>query len=249
MLIHDDGTTWTAIGQPAHAWLAAQLARSWRVPLPDDVLLAIEQHDVAWTELDRAPTLHVPERRAASFVELPAPVRHAAWDRVAGRLVAQSPYAALLVSLHATNIHTRYGSPEHRPVEFLERQRADQELLLSQLAGVGVTRASAESDADVLFCLDALSLALCARRAEAAIPGPVGGTVHLAAAEGDVVTLDPWPFAGERVTCWLHARRFERRFEDEEALRRAFSTARWHRLEWTLQRRDQSPREDGESVR
>jgi len=43
------------ITQPAHGWVAGQLARAWARTVPDEwepheeVCLAAEQHDVAWT--------------------------------------------------------------------------------------------------------------------------------------------------------------------------------------------------------
>lgn len=234
MLIRDEGSTWTAIGQPAHAWLAGQLARAWHEPLADDVVLAVEQHDVAWTELDRAPMLNATARRAAAFFELPAPVRHAAWERVVDRLLLQSPYAALLVSLHATNIHTRYGSPEQRPHAFLERQRADQDALLARLEPLGITREAAERDADILFCIDAISLALCHASDEASPTAPGLGTLQLRRSGEQQATIEPWPFAAQQVRCWLHARTLAERFDDEDALRSALDAAPWQRLEWRL---------------
>jgi hypothetical protein len=117
MLIRDDGETWTAITQPAHAYLAGQVAAHWATPLAPEVILGVEQHDVPWVDQDRAPTLHAPARRAASFLELDMQTRLEVWSTVTERLVAQSPYAALLVSLHSTNIHTRYLTEAARPVE------------------------------------------------------------------------------------------------------------------------------------
>lgn len=234
MLIRDDGATWTAIGQPAHAWLAGQLARAWS-PRPDaDVLLAVEQHDVAWSEHDRRPLLHVPARRAASFLEVPSGARLEMWRHVAHRVEAQSPYAALLVSMHATNITTRYGDPSNRPLAFLAEQEADQAALLAGLGPLGITRTRAERDADLLFRFDAMSLALCQGAPQLDLDGPDGGALQLRAPTTESVTLDPWPFASPQLRVWLHARTFSRRFEGEPELRRAFAEAPYTRLEWTL---------------
>ncbi|MCW2925706.1 MAG: hypothetical protein JWM98_3110 [Thermoleophilia bacterium] len=234
MLIRDDGTTWTAIGQPAHAWLAGQLARSWTPRLPEDVILAVQQHDAAWAEWDRRPTLH--EGRAAAFFETPVEPRLELWRHVAHAHAAQSPYAALLVSIHATNIHTRYGDDATPPVEFLAGQRADQDALLATLAPLGVTRESAERDGDVLFTLDALSLALCHGWPARELP-PVDGTAMSYRPIGPwAATIDPWPFATDEVEAWLDARTFTERFDTEDALHRAFDAAPVTRLRWTLRR-------------
>lgn len=234
MLIRDDGETWTAIGQPAHAALAGQLAAAWGTPLAHDVVLATAQHDIAWNEWDLRPTLNVEARRAASFYETPLERRLQSWERVDRRLEAQSPYAALLVSMHATNIHTRYGKPESRPIAFLERTRAAQDELLARLAGQGITRDSTERDADLVFGLDAISLALCLGRPEVVVEslGPEPITVTI---EGRSAIFDPWPFAGSELVVLVAARTFSERFDGEDALHRAMDAAPYERWEWRLQ--------------
>ncbi len=181
------GETWTAITQPAHAWLAGQLARSWGTgdiapPEPRaDVCLGIEQHDVAWADYDRRPPLHAETGRAASFIEAPVRERHLIWHDAPERVLAQSPWAALLVSLHGTNIHTRYVSLEHLPQEDADIVRgylADQRALQDRLIEIaGTTRAAAERQAELLFALDALSLSLCHGWPERELP-PVDGARH-----------------------------------------------------------------------
>jgi ABC-type spermidine/putrescine transport system permease subunit II len=124
-----------------------------------EVILGVEQHDVPWVDQDRRPTLHGPAGRAASFLELDMETRLEVWSTVTERLVAQSPYAALLVSLHSTNIHTRYLPEAARPLQLLAKTRDDQDALLAVLPDA--TREQAERDADIVFALDALSLTLC----------------------------------------------------------------------------------------
>lgn len=234
MLISDDGDSWTAIGQPAHAWLAGQVARAWNPPLAGDVVLAVEQHDVPWTEWDRRPPLHAEAGRAAAFFEAPAGQRLELWRRVADRLVAQSPYAALLTSLHATNIHTRYAERDKWPGDFLAEQRADQDRVLALLAGDGVTRERAERDADLLFCLDALSLTLCHGWPGRELPPFDGKTIRVDPIAPDEATLDPWPLGTGELTVGLHARRLTQRFDDEIALHEALDAAPYERLTWRL---------------
>jgi len=234
MLIRDDGDSWTAIGQPAHAWLAGQVAQAWAPRLDDDVVLAIEQHDVPWMGWDRRPPLHAEGRRAAAFFEAPAGPRLELWRHAADRLVAQSPYAALVVSLHATNIHTRYAEPSARPEAFLAEQRADQDRLLGLLAREGITRELAEHDADLLFCLDALSLTLCHGWPARELPSFDGRTIRVEPTAPDEATLDPWPLTPNELTVSVHARRFTERFDDEAALHDALDAAVYHRLTWRL---------------
>lgn len=240
MLIRDDGDSWTAIGQPAHAWLAAQVARVWD-PAPDPaVLLGVEQHDAAWTEWDRRPALNAAAGRAASFVEVDALPRLVMWRGAAERVVAQNPYAALLVSLHATNIHTRFGDPdslddaERTALDgLLAEQAATQRTLLDRL---DVGREHAERDGDFVFCLDAISLILCHGGAERDLPPVDGRTLRLEWLGEAEATLRPWPLAVDALEVGLHARRLTRRFEDEAALHTALDEAPWSTLGWRLRR-------------
>lgn len=234
MIIVDDDLTWTAIGQPAHAWLAAQLAAEWSTPVSRSALLAIEQHDVAWSVSDRLPQLEPARGRAASFTEVSREYRLGIWSSPSRHLLTQDPYAALLVSMHATNIFTRYGPPGARPLDLLAQLAADQEQLLDLLAGAGVSRPAAERDADRVFAFDAMSLALCLGRddAEVTLDGQCLA-MHRDEASGRVVVA-PWPFGSEAVTVGLLAQRFTDRFDDEVTLRRAVSSAPWQRLDWHL---------------
>lgn len=246
MLIVDTGDAWTAITQPAHAWLAGQLARSWGIgdiAPPDpwaDVCLGVEQHDVAWADYDRRPPLHAEAGRAASFIEAPLRDRHVIWHDAPERVLAQSPWAALLVSLHGTNIHTRYVSRDHLPAgeadivdAYLDDQRTLQDRLI---ALIGTTRAAAERQADLLFALDALSLSLCHGWPERELP-PVDGLVirHLPTGDG-TATLDPWPFAAPVVHASLGARTLTERFTDEVALHAALDAAPLERRTFMLTR-------------
>ncbi len=229
MLIREDGAAWTAIGQPAHAWLAAQVAAAWAPAPAPDVLLGVAQHDVVWGEWDRRPPLH--EGRAASFLEAPVDERLALWSGAADRVVAQSPYAALLVSLHATNIHTRYGAPPPAAAPLLAEQRATQDALLARL---GVTREDAERDAELVFCADAISLTLCHGWPDRDLP--LGLRLVWLDAEPPTATLRPWPLRADAIEVGLHARRFAERFADAPALHAALDAAPWIALRWRLRR-------------
>lgn len=215
MLVRDDGDSWLAITQPAHAYLAGQIARHWTPPLSDDAVLAVEQHDVAWTEWDREPPLFADARRAAAFFEAPVDRRLAIWRQISRRLDAQSPYAAVLVSLHATNIHTRYMDEDQRPQELLDEARAEQDALLALLPDA--TREQAEADADVLFTIDRLSLSLCF------------GWDH------DEL-LEPWPLDADEVTVAIHGRRLTERFDDEASMQAALAATPYERLTFSLRR-------------
>ena len=77
MLLRPDGDGVLAIGQPAHAWLSGQLARTWgnerfgTVEPWEEVCLAAEQHDAGMAEWERRPTLNPGTGLPRSFMELP----------------------------------------------------------------------------------------------------------------------------------------------------------------------------------
>ncbi len=171
MLIRDDGDSWLAMPQPAHALLSGQLARAWgngQFAAPDpyeSVCLGAEQHDIAWSDWDLRPPLNPAARRAASFLEAPFDERLAIWDGAPERLLAQDPFAALLVSMHGRNVHTIYLSADFlEPAQraavtaYLEGQAALQDRLIALL---GVRREDVERAAALVLCVDALSLRLC----------------------------------------------------------------------------------------
>jgi hypothetical protein len=233
MLVRDDGLV---IGQPAHAWVSGQLARAWGnaafpAPAPrEPVCLAAEQHDVGWQDADLAP-LRGEDGRPLSFVEYPRPEHVAIWRGAARRLLAQSRYAALLVSLHGTALYDRYVDADAHPPEvaeliraYLREQRALQEELAAGLEPDEVAR-----NQRLIATLDALSLALCHGRGTTleGVPG-ADGPVAIEVAPADprgpataarddhavppgaattAFTLAPWPFAPDALFAGCEARR------------------------------------------
>ena len=244
MLIRDDGDSWLAIPQPAHALLSGQVARDWgneRFAAPDpyeSVCLGAEQHDVAWTSWDLRPPLNAEARRSASFLEAPFEERLAIWDGAPERMLAQDPFAALLVSLHGRNVHTLYANadvlePAQRAAvtAYLGRQAALQERLLALL---GATPEQAERAAALVLCLDALSLRHCHGWPEGDLPAVDGTTIRFTPVSDTEATLDPWPLGVPQLQVGLSARRMTERFDDEAALHAGLAGAPWSALRWVL---------------
>jgi hypothetical protein len=234
----DEGA-WLAIGQPAHAWVSGQAARAWGneafpAPVPwEEVCLAAEQHDIGMAAWDLAPLLNPRTGRAYAFAEMPRPVHVELWSHAAERLLAQSRYAALLVSLHGTTLYERYpATTDLELVEaYLEREYAVQADLRASL---GVDPAEVERNRELVFFWDWLSLALCLDWAPAESPAlPGAGRLRLAPADGGL-TLDPWPFAGPELRLHTEGRRLPGPFESEAELHAALASAPWTALEWRL---------------
>ena len=260
MLVRGDGLL---VGQPAHAWVSGQLARAWGnaafpPPAPrEPFCLAAEQHDVGWADVDLAPRAG-PDGRPLSFMEQPRPAHVAIWRDAARRLLAQSRYAALLVSLHGTSLYARVD-PDAEPPDAAAAIRdylAGERALQSQLAA-GLDPAEVDSNRRLLLALDRLSLMLCYERATTIddVPSASGpATLRLEPAGEDGgepgpgvrddravppataaarFTLDPWPFAADAVVVGCEARRLEDPGGD---LRAALAAAPWVPLRWQLSR-------------
>jgi hypothetical protein len=230
---------WLAIGQPAHAWVSGQAARAWgnaafAAPAPwEEVCLAAEQHDIGMAAWDLAPALNPRTGRAYAFAEMPRPVHVDLWSHAADRLLAQSRYAALLVSLHGTTLYERYPATTHLDLveTYLEGQRA---LQADLRASLGADPGEVDRNRELLFFLDWLSLALCLAWAPADSPPiPGAGSLRLAPAD-ETLTLDPWPFAEPEVRLHTEGRRMPGPFESEAELHAALAGAPWTALEWRL---------------
>jgi hypothetical protein len=254
MLVRDDGLV---IGQPAHAWVSGQLARAWGsaafpAPVPrEPVCLAAEQHDVGWADADLAPVAG-PSGRPLAFTEQPRAAHLAIWRAAPRRLLAQSRYAALLVSLHGTTLYDAVdidaAAPEIRAE--IRRYLAGERALQASLSG-GLDSAEVDRNRRLLRIWDRLSLALCLPALGIAlddVPGADGAaTIRIAPGSGGLqdgarddravppataterVTLDPWPFAAGRVVVGCEARRLGDRVDAA-----ALAAAPWAPLRWEL---------------
>ena len=229
MIAHGD----VYVGQASHAWLAGQMARAWgnsRFARPEpfeDVCLAVEQHDIGMAEWDRAPSLH-PDGSPVTFLQMPTELHVELWSAAPGKLLTQSPYAALLVSLHGTALQ---GNRRHLPL--VEAFVAEQEALQAELlTALGEDAECVDRNRRLLWALDSLSLSLLLADwmpgavAAPTRPGEPDVELRFGAAGARHATVTPWPFAAStlEVGCrgrWL--RPGER-----------FDQAPWVRLDFRL---------------
>jgi hypothetical protein len=242
----DDGSA-IAIGQASHAWISGQLARAWGneefgpVEPWEEVCLGSEQHDVGWAEWDRRPVLNPDTGLPHTFIDLPIEPKIGLWSGAAKRLVTQSRYAALLVSMHGTGLFERYwpdGADPELQRRFLVSERRFQRELLDTL---GADPDEVRRNHLLVRVWDSMSLALCLGWGEIAleeVPAAQGLTsVELKALGPDRVGVHPWPFARESVSVHAEGRRLAGRFDAEPALHAALDAAPWLTLEFELVRR------------
>ncbi|HSK15428.1 MAG TPA: DUF3891 family protein [Gaiellaceae bacterium] len=230
-----DGTL--AIGQPAHAWVAGQLARAWAEPFEpwEEVCLAAEQHDVGWAGWENAPELDPGTGLPYAFSALSPVRRLELWSGAAGLVLPQARYAALLVSLHGTLLVERFPPPGGAEVDeaaaaFLERERAFQERVLASLRADPAYAAYATPEAvaanrELVFLWDGLSLALLHGVTD---QREVAG-LALAPRDG-AVAVSPWPFRDGSLTLVCEGRLLAGPFAGKDEMRRALAEAPWRTL-------------------
>ena len=188
-------------------------------------------------DYDRRPPLHAEAGRAASFIEAPIRERHLIWHDAPDRVLAQSPWAALLVSLHGTNIHTRYVSVDHLPPEDADIVRGT-----SPISGAaGPAHRAGRDDAR-----SGRAPGRAAVRARRAVAQPVPRLARARAAAGrrgrhpvppgGRPRGDARPVAVRRAARpdELRARTLTERFTDERALHAALASTATERRDHTL---------------
>jgi hypothetical protein len=233
MVLHHTDSGVICIGQTAHAWVSGQLARHWgnaQFARPEpfgDVCLGAEQHDVGMAEWDLRPELDPATGFPRSFMAMPLETHLELWSRAPGKVLTQSPYAALLVSMHGRALYQgRPGDPARR---FVAEQTAVQEALIENL---GEPRERAQHNQSLVSALDFLSLAPLMGWAPDGIgapvrPGAPHTTLDVQPAGALAVTVDPWPFDAERLALGYPGRRLDAPADSQEALDDALRNAAW----------------------
>jgi hypothetical protein len=227
------------IGQPAHAWLSGRMADAWAAPFEprDDVRLAALQHDIGMAAWDAAPRIDPQTGLPHSFTSMPRAAHVELWSRAARLLVAQSGYAALLVSLHGTGLYERYVAERERAAEpvrgYLAAERAFQDRMLAWL---DADPAQVGQNAALLRCWDWLSLFLCTGAADegAFEADAVAFAVRFAGAARRDATLAPWPFRGDPLELPAEARLLAGTYRDQASLDAAIAAAPREQLTFTL---------------
>ena len=251
MLIRPEDEGIVAIGQASHAWLSGQLARAWgsaRLEAPEpweEVCLAAEQHDVGMAEWDLAPKLNPQAKRPQSFMEMALADHLELWSAAPAKLLTQSRYAALLVSMHGSALYerrdlARMSAGDAGAVHaYLASERARQRRLIRLL---GADRHQLKRNQRLLWAWDGLSLALCLGwRDYVAADVPTrderGVDLRLEPVAGEAngrFALDPWPFASEELTVRCEGRWLGACYETQSELQADLEDAPQVALDFTL---------------
>lgn len=235
MIIRPDGFSLLLITQPDHAALAGRLMRAWRSDgLIDSarrpqILVAIEEHDNGWRDVDEAPLVDASTGRLLDFVEAPAAVRQGLWPQGVARL-SRTPYAAALVAQHAVSVYGRYRSDHGWSAFFREMEDARDRCLRAAepVTPAPVTPEQLAEDYRFVRLGDLASLTFCngwtEPQADAAGYTTRLENAHLLDEARLIVTPDP--FGGREVPFAITARRLPARaYESSSDARTAFRAA------------------------
>jgi hypothetical protein len=204
MIIRRQGTTSFLITQPDHAQLAATIMERWQANgLPDssrraEILLAVKEHDNGWREVDAAPVVDPNSGEILDFMNLPDDERRGVWPRGVQRL-AETPYSAALVAQHAVHIYRRYRDHAAWMPFFIEMESLRDDFLRQEHSA---TFDELLLDYRFLRIGDLASLTFCNGWSEA--PEETGLAVTL---DNEHLAISPDPFAGERLSIAINARR------------------------------------------
>jgi Protein of unknown function (DUF3891) len=252
LILRPHGESVLAIGQASHAWLSGQLARAWgnaRFAPPDpydEVCLGALQHDIGMADWDLRPARHRASGLPVQFFELDRPTHLALWSAAPRRVLSQSAYAALLVSLHGTGLYERFPPKTDDPeiARAVAEYRADQRALQAELAAaVGATPEEQRRNQALLAAWDGLSLALCQDRLPTTValgaatltltptptPADIEGRLTVDSSPSVVprcVVVDPWPFGPDELEVRAEGRLLDAAgYADEAALQNALDRA------------------------
>jgi uncharacterized protein DUF3891 len=247
MIARREADGWTLIRQMDHAAHCAVLARAWRAgPFgPASVTPSLEyaagHHDQGWTEVDKRPEID-PEGRPCNFTQIDE-ARHTEFYSAAVRAIArEDPYAAYLVSLHASGLYSRrYGWSGLKPVDWtaigprgralLAGEKSYRTHLFESIAPRDLEFETVWRGYMLLETFDYLSLLTCFGFDSSGC-GPVptleGQWEHLSVTRTGPweVVLTPFPFPGDKLEVEVEAVHVGgTEFGSVEALRASFDSA------------------------
>jgi hypothetical protein len=233
MMFRDHSSGALAISQLTHAWIAGQILRAWDEPLGEPLLLAGEQHDIAWIDWETAPSFDPASGRPHLFRDVGASVHAPMWAHGVERaLSAWGAHVALLVSRHGGVIYRRFrdrhrlGAADAAAAQHYLDSQAPIEATWAR--ALGLEPSFLDRETALLALADTVSLALCGElkapldlQAPARNGDPV--TMQLGERPGHAFhfTLSPWPFRASSLEVEGEARPLppEGRFPSEAAMR------------------------------
>ena len=259
---HEQG--WLFISQPAHAWMAGELAAVWgndtfAHPKPREaVILATRLHDIGWLDWDANPRLDV-EGRPVNFLATNLDETIPVWRSGVQQIRMMNPFAAILVSMHAATIYNRRlerGADPPERIQEIRQALAEHELIQTSLCkelallplyGPACAQEQLGISYRWLRVCDLLSLAVLAK----ALPEE-GQIAKVPVGSGDnfaeisyryhspfILEISPWPFASSKLQLPVEARYVKQEsFDSLRAYHATLENAPWQTLTATIRPAD-----------
>lgn len=246
MLHRQEDEGLVAVSQPAHAWVAGQIATHWGnadfAPQPEEVRLATELHDIGFLPWEREPTFNAATGLPHSFLELPAAIQLPLWTNSIQQVLGYGRYPALLVSMHFTMLAQRMardrdGEEVELAQRFLDAQEEYQTALLTSLRN-DAYYAPLSDDGHVLAAqrfvalADWMSLQILLRFRDKKVakdqqsrPSAERFDLVPLNAAGTEVQLRPWPFEADSLELVCEGKRLLSSFRDELSMREGLRNA------------------------
>lgn len=217
MICRREANGWSLITQPAHAWLAGELAAVWgnepfARPEPYEALvMGTRLHDIGWLTWDDSPRLGE-DGRPVNFLDTTLDDSAPIWPAAVGVVSLIDPFAALLVSMHGQMLYRARMERGIDPLEDRARLKAlidEQSALQDGLRGkmvdhpiYGPALAEEKTAYRWLRVCDIMSLLLCSdafgtQGEIPEVPLELGGNfaaIRYRKPEPFTLLLEPWPF-------------------------------------------------------
>lgn len=249
------------VHQTTHGLMAAQFCRHWgnvdfATPQPyTPVMMAIAQHDNGWYEWELAPRLCVDGFPMDFMTHTHQTEKTILWQRGIDRVWAQHPYAALLVSRHASILYEKFldqgayeGENRRAVIGFLADQKGMMERARRLLGGdldllAAMQPEFIETNTRLLQFGDQASLQISVPwSAETTLThcplDYTGATVEMRMRYNDqTISFDPWPYGVDQFEVTLEGYLIEGdHFADEADYHRALAEASFYRKTWNVMR-------------
>src|ERR671916_715180 len=134
MIVRERPDSFVLIKQHEHALIAGEFAVRWKErPRPfESTVYAVDNHDLAWRELDREVLWNEEKDRPYSFVDYPLDLKLPAQRRGIDLVADEDPYAGCLCSMH----YARFLLDSQRPeeVQFREAEMERQDRLEQRMS-------------------------------------------------------------------------------------------------------------------
>jgi len=241
------------VSQPAHAWVAGQIARAWgndrfpRTPLFEDLVFATLQHDIGHLTWEIAPTVDRGTGLPHTYKTLPCRPHLDLWRQGIAWMRPVSRFAALIISMHSAGLYERHFDWVNAPQtdrelirEYIGQQESLQQELIALLGdspGYEVLRDPDVVDSMALLVgtWDLMSLHVCEAGREPLVLDEVpcvagSATLRLNRLNPteEAWQVEPWPFSKPQVELHVDARAIHPPFPSDEALQALLAAVPLH---------------------